>query len=58
MRTVLTLVLLLGLGSLPALAGESEQVDHERPLVQQGVRGRDAGRGRGVQERAEVKEMT
>jgi hypothetical protein len=39
MRTVLTLAFLFGLGSLPALAEENEQVDHELPLVKEGVLG-------------------
>jgi len=39
MRTVLTLALLFGLCGLSALAGESGDNDHERPLVKQGVLG-------------------
>ena len=39
MKTVLKLALLFGLGSLPALAGESGHLDKEAPLVKDGVLG-------------------
>jgi hypothetical protein len=39
LKTVLALALLFGLGNVPALAEENEQVDHELPLVKDGVLG-------------------
>jgi hypothetical protein len=39
MKTAIAMALLLVLCSLPAIAGESGDTDHERPLVQQGVLG-------------------
>jgi hypothetical protein len=39
MRTILILALLVGLGSLPALAGEAGDIDPERSLVKDGVLG-------------------
>ena len=39
LKTILALALLIRLGNLPALAGESGDSDHERPLVKEGVLG-------------------
>ena len=39
MKTTVTWILLLALGRLAVLAGESGDIDHERSLVKQGVLG-------------------
>jgi len=39
LKTVLTVALLFALGGRPALAQEGETIDHERPLVKDGVLG-------------------
>jgi hypothetical protein len=39
MKRTVTLMLLLALGGVPALAEENEQIDHELPLIKDGVLG-------------------